>query len=335
LKINRIVALKLLVSALLFVAVAVPAVSFLSTMEHDVAGEILKLLDTAQGYVWMTSYSLDHQGVVGRLNGLFLAGIEVKVMIDSASSARTILSKPLFEVTVDSSSGLMHAKLLIIDGRTAVFGTGNFTQSGLLGDSNTFLVFNGCDHVQILQEFVQAILEGGSVASKKTGNTTYVMTPSESGRQMLLENVLGARKEIRFLSYAFTDTELLALLKYKSATGVSVRGVVDRWNEDYSPVAQYLQTGLQVRFPSDNLRIHDKTIVIDRKIVITGSANHSFNAWQKNREVVAIIESAELAEKYLAHFSYLWEVADYDYTNGACTDQYDSRRFREEYSKGM
>ncbi|KUK90116.1 MAG: Phospholipase D/Transphosphatidylase [Thermotogales bacterium 46_20] len=297
-----------------------PAVEFLSTTEHNVASKLVELLDSTEEYVLIVSYSLDHQEVIDKLNDLFLSGVHVVAMIDASSSGRTVLCRPLFEVRADSSDGLMHAKLVIIDGRICVFGTGNITQSGLHRDSNTFLVFENCDHVSVLEDYALAILEGRSLEMQKLPNGILIMTPSEKGRQLFLNTILKAKEEICFLSYAFTDTELLALLKYKSAMGVSVRGIVDHWNNDFSAIARYLNTGIVVTFPPDNMRIHDKTIIIDGKTVITGSANHSFNAWQKNREVVAIIESADLAEKYLAHFAYLWEVADYGLESWSCPD---------------
>ena len=303
------------------------AVEFLSTTEHNVAARLIELLDTAEQYVLTVSYSLDHQEVIDKLNELFLSGVHVVAMIDASSSGRTVLCKPLFEVRADSSDGLMHAKLIVIDGKIAVFGTGNITQSGLHRDSNTFLVFDDFDHVLLLEDYALALLEGKKLEMQKVPNGVFIMTPSEKGRQLFLNTILKAKEEICFLSYAFTDTELLALLKYKSAKGVSVRGIIDHWNNDFSTIARYLNTGIMVTSPPDDMRIHDKTIIIDGRTVITGSANHSFNAWQKNREVVAIIESADLATKYLAHFAYLWEVAQYGLKSWSCPDQYYSGGF--------
>ena len=48
--------------------------------------------------------------------------------------------------------------------------------------------------------------------------------------------------------------------------------------------------------------MHHKVIIIDEKIVITGSYNFSRSAEERNDENVLIIHNAEVAEKYFAEF---------------------------------
>jgi len=52
-----------------------------------------------------------------------------------------------------------------------------------------------------------------------------------------------------------------------------------------------------------------KTFVVDGRVVITGSANASLSGWGKNREIVAIIESRDLAQEFVNHFEYIREVS--------------------------
>ncbi|HNS35794.1 MAG TPA: phospholipase D family protein, partial [Mesotoga sp.] len=70
----------------------------------------------------------------------------------------------------------------------------------------------------------------------------------------------------------------------------------------------YLTTGMEVS-RGVSITIHDKTFVIDRNIVITGSANASLSGWGKNREIVVIIESRDVANQFISHFEYVREVS--------------------------
>lgn len=48
--------------------------------------------------------------------------------------------------------------------------------------------------------------------------------------------------------------------------------------------------------------LHHKTIVIDKKIVVTGSFNPSDNAQNKNDENILIIHDERIAKKFIDEF---------------------------------
>jgi phosphatidylserine/phosphatidylglycerophosphate/cardiolipin synthase-like enzyme len=102
--------------------------------------------------------------------------------------------------------------------------------------------------------------------------------------------------------FAFTDSKILAALKFKSANGVKVSGVVDAWNSA-SQLERFLDSGLEVSW-SENATVHDKTFIIDAKTVVTGSANATLSGWGKNREIIAIIYSGELSREFIQHIEF-------------------------------
>jgi len=55
--------------------------------------------------------------------------------------------------------------------------------------------------------------------------------------------------------------------------------------------------------------MHHKVIIIDNRIVITGSYNFSQSAEDYNDENLVIIESEELAQAYLAEYERIWQAA--------------------------
>ncbi|HTU14423.1 MAG TPA: phospholipase D-like domain-containing protein [Solirubrobacterales bacterium] len=56
--------------------------------------------------------------------------------------------------------------------------------------------------------------------------------------------------------------------------------------------------------------MHHKYMVRDEAAVWTGSANWSIYSWTRQENVLAIIESPELAREYLENFEELWETGD-------------------------
>jgi phosphatidylserine/phosphatidylglycerophosphate/cardiolipin synthase-like enzyme len=53
--------------------------------------------------------------------------------------------------------------------------------------------------------------------------------------------------------------------------------------------------------------LHHKVIIIDNRIVITGSFNFSDSANTRNNENVLIIDNADIAKLYLAEFQRIWQ----------------------------
>jgi phosphatidylserine/phosphatidylglycerophosphate/cardiolipin synthase-like enzyme len=54
--------------------------------------------------------------------------------------------------------------------------------------------------------------------------------------------------------------------------------------------------------------MHHKVIVIDERIVVTGSMNYSTNAEESNDENVIIIDNPEIARLYMQEFDRVWNL---------------------------
>ena len=281
--------------------VAVPSVFF--TDDGRAVQRILNVLEDAQEEVILVSYSLDETEIMKCLNHLERRGVRIEVMIDDSTVDRAFAKSPEFEIRSDTAAALVHSKFLVVDRQVVVFGTGNFTEGSLREDSNSFLVFESPSVAELFLRYFEAIETGVSLDEVNIGNIDFYLCPSQEARKRVIKELMGARREICFAMFAFTDPEILAALKFCASNGVRVTGIVDSWNED-SPLREYLTSGMEVD-EGGAVTIHDKTFVVDGETVITGSANASLSGWGKNREVVAIIDSRELAKEFVNHFEYI------------------------------
>lgn len=290
-----IIALLLMVTTLVFSSV-------FFTDDGLAIERIITLLIGAEREVVLVSYSLDEPSVISTLNRLHDRGIDLQVIIDDSTVSRSMGAHPSFEILTDSSAALIHSKFIVIDRKTVVFGTGNFTCGSLGEDSNSFLVFESEEIADIFLDFYRAIKAGEARPPVKYSNMEFFLCPSEEARERVIRELLGGRKEIKVAMFAFTDSKILAALKFKSANGVKVSGVVDAWNSA-SQLERFLDSGLEVSW-SENATVHDKTFIIDAKTVVTGSANATLSGWGKNREIIAIIYSGELSREFIQHIEF-------------------------------
>ena len=58
---------------------------------------------------------------------------------------------------------------------------------------------------------------------------------------------------------------------------------------------------------SPSTHMHNKFVVLDRRIVITGSFNWTTAAVDSNQENLCILDNEELAVKYITEFEKLWK----------------------------
>ena len=109
----------------------------------------------------------------------------------------------------------------------------------------------------------------------------------------------------------------------QAQAGRIVAGVMDADQIKSSQGTEYdafIQAGLNVRLDGnqDGL-MHHKVIIIDQKIVITGSYNFTASAEEKNDENMVIIFSPEAAAKFYEEYQRVYDQAQKPQQNPAET----------------
>jgi len=92
-----------------------------------------------------------------------------------------------------------------------------------------------------------------------------------------------------------------------------IAGVFDKSQALSNTGGEYthlLENGIDVRLDGNRHGMHHKVIIIDERIVVTGSYNFSNNAKTRNDENSLILHSAEIAEIYVEEFDRVWEIAE-------------------------
>jgi phosphatidylserine/phosphatidylglycerophosphate/cardiolipin synthase-like enzyme len=124
----------------------------------------------------------------------------------------------------------------------------------------------------------------------------------------LVPLVESAEESIRFMAFSFTHDELGAAVLERADAGVDVQGIFEtRGSEtEFSELTNMYCAGVPVLQDGNPGTMHHKVIVIDGRIVVTGSANFSNNADRSNDENVLIIAHEDMGQAYLREFDRLW-----------------------------
>ena len=137
---------------------------------------------------------------------------------------------------------------------------------------------------------------------------TY-FSPDDATAARIMQLILDAEESIDFLYYSFTSDGIADALLFQDTQGVQIRGVLDAYQERAGLGGEYQRLndfGLDVFLDVHPEKLHHKVIIIDNKIVITGSYNMTRSAEVRNDENTLIIHNETLAGIYLGEFDWIY-----------------------------
>jgi phosphatidylserine/phosphatidylglycerophosphate/cardiolipin synthase-like enzyme len=149
-----------------------------------------------------------------------------------------------------------------------------------------------------------ALLSFPAMAREPSG-WQVCFTPGQDCTGLIVTQIGEARSSIRVQAYSFTSVPILSALKRAHARGIDVRVIVDktsagkqRSGSSYTAASYLTNAGISVWVDTTVSIAHNKVIVIDGKIVITGSFNFTSAAQNRNAENLLVIHDADLAQLY-------------------------------------
>jgi len=107
--------------------------------------------------------------------------------------------------------------------------------------------------------------------------------------------IAGAKESVLLIVYTLTDPTIIKALKKKSEEGVNVRVITDAMESPY--VTSKLGSSLTMNRRFSKGRMHQKILVIDRKVSWIGSANMTSESLRMHGNLVNVIKSVPLAER--------------------------------------
>jgi len=139
----------------------------------------------------------------------------------------------------------------------------------------------------------------------KSPATVEVYYSPHGGCTEAIVNTLGAAKQtVLVQAYGFTSPPIEAALVAAAKRGVKVQLILDRSNltQKSSEIEEAAAAGLPVWVDARHEIAHNKVMIIDGEMVITGSFNFTHNAENNNAENLLIIRGKEIAVRYTANW---------------------------------
>jgi phosphatidylserine/phosphatidylglycerophosphate/cardiolipin synthase-like enzyme len=130
-------------------------------------------------------------------------------------------------------------------------------------------------------------------------------SPKGGCGERVVEAIDSARRQILVMAYSFTYDPIVKALMEAHDRGVDVELIFDKSNEAEvrSDMPRCIEKGMKVLVDAEHAIAHNKLMIIDEKMVVTGSFNFTRQAEDANAENLLVIRNnRELVEKYLQYF---------------------------------
>ena len=129
-------------------------------------------------------------------------------------------------------------------------------------------------------------------------------SPKGGCTEAIVKQISNAKSEILFQAYSFTSAPIAKALINAHKRGIKVEAILDKSQrtEKYTSATFLANSGIPTLIDDRHAIAHNKVIIIDREIVITGSFNFTKAAEEKNAENLLIIRNKDLARIYLENW---------------------------------
>lgn len=285
---------------------------------------LVEALDQARSQIDAALYDLNLWSIRSALIRAHNRGVLVRLVIEEDSLDRTEIQELIeagIPVVPDGADSLMHNKFIIIDQTQVWTGSMNLTVNGAYRNLNNLVLIRSTRLAKnysvefdemFLERYFGEIILADTPYPDITINGFRVETyfsPDDSTAKHIIDLILEAEESIDFLFYSFTSDGIADALIFQANQGIVVRGVLDAYQESAGIGGEYQrfhQSGLDVFLDVHPEKLHHKVIIIDDRIVVTGSYNLTKSAEIQNDENTLVIHNQEIARVFLGEFEWIF-----------------------------
>lgn len=141
----------------------------------------------------------------------------------------------------------------------------------------------------------------GTPAVREATTTEVFFSPHGGAAAAIIRELGKAQKSIYVQAYSFTSAPIASALVEAHKRGVNVNIILDKSqrSERYSSADFVAHAGISTAIDSKHSIAHNKVIIVDDGVVLTGSFNFSKAAEESNAENLLVLRDVQIVQQYL------------------------------------
>jgi phosphatidylserine/phosphatidylglycerophosphate/cardiolipin synthase-like enzyme len=134
-------------------------------------------------------------------------------------------------------------------------------------------------------------------------------TPPADTASAVIDVINRSEKEVLVQAYGFTHNGIAQALVKAQERGVDVRILLDQKSETTNRyvIDLFITHQVRMRFDGNHAIAHNKVMIVDNNIVMTGSFNFTNSAQTRNAENLLVLRSIDLAKSYKSNWLEHWK----------------------------
>jgi phosphatidylserine/phosphatidylglycerophosphate/cardiolipin synthase-like enzyme len=153
-----------------------------------------------------------------------------------------------------------------------------------------------------LRSLLPLVIAVASLSAASQVETYF--SPRGGCTEAIVKELAAAKKSIFVQAYSFTSAPIAKALVEAHKRGLRVEVILDKSQrtERYSSADFVSHAGIPTYIDAQHAIAHNKIIIIDESVVVTGSFNFTKAAEENNAENLLIIRDPEIAAKYIPNW---------------------------------
>lgn len=301
-------------------------------LEGSVEEKLIGYIEAAQETIDIAAFEFNLTPIADALIAARQRGVMVRWITDDEHGLEAdseeghgqfaLLKKAKIEIRDDGRSALMHDKFWIFDRKVVWTGSTNATVNDMFRNNNNVIVFKSPELAEVYTRQFEEMWDGQFTTTAPSDLQAQTVTiartpvqvlfsPEDNAIDQIIPYIEQAQSSIVFMAFSYTHDTLTQAMLDRARDGVTVTGIFEtRGSEtEFSALGPMYCAGLPVRQDGNPGTFHHKVIVIDDRILITGSLNFSANADESNSENTVILPSKTISALYLKEFDRRWAEA--------------------------
>lgn len=311
-----------------------------SQIENGIDQVVVKAIERASQTIDVASFDFNLPSITNALVEAANRGVQVRVVLDetngshdlkasespggkSFNALKTLNRANIRIVDGGREDGLMHNKMIIIDGSTLFVGSWNMSYNDTFRNDNNLLEITDPRLIENYQaRFDEMYLEKRFGAMAEVGarqpelvldgiSVENYFSPPDHVMDKLVALVKAARSSIRFMIFTYTDDRLADAMIERFNAGVKVEGIYENRQAPYGTFPELYCAKLPVKTDGNRYTMHHKVIILDDKTVITGSFNFTVAADKSNDDNLLVIHDPAVARLYVQEFERVYGMGSF------------------------
>src|SRR5690348_11308962 len=252
---------------------------------------VTPVLKDAKKTIDVTSFDLNLPSVVNALVDAKKRGVAVRIVVDETNGTQTLKASdsPSGEqedtlktfsdagipvVDGGRSNGLMHNKIILVDGATLFMGSWNMSYNDTFRNNNNLLKVTDKTLIANYQaKFNELFVDKRFGTKAKVGAQTPQTTidgtpvlnyfsPVDKVVDKLVAQVNGAQHSIKFLMFTYTQKDIANAMIARQKAGVPVQGVIENRGASQGAAPALYCGKVAAKLDGNKYTMHDKVVII-------------------------------------------------------------------------